>query len=92
MDTQNIDAEDGLYLVKDGELIRIEQDPDELPKVKITHEVHGRLKELQKSMREVLGGYKPDIVLVASALLYDAVNQDNASETVKRFAKTMFLS
>lgn len=81
-----------LYVFKNGNLEHIKRDPDDnLIKVRITDDSSEVLKAIQKKLRKEMNGYKPDITMVASALLESFANkEEEAIECVKAYGKKMF--
>ncbi len=85
-----MEEEDGIYRVQNGILERIHIDDDGLKKLKVGTASFEALRLLQGRMRKVLGGYKPDINLVADAVLLHGVSQDGIEEVVKRHCAAIF--
>ena len=81
-----------LYTVRKGQLEKIPRnEEDGMRKVRITEEAFEAAIEVGKRMRQELGGYKPDISLVASALVMDGLRQiDHSKEVVRAYVVTMF--
>lgn len=81
-----------LYVFKKGALEHIQRDPDDnLRKVRITDDAFEKATVVQRSMRRLLNGYKPDITMVISALIETgASDAEKAAEVVKGYAKKMF--
>lgn len=78
-DAPNADAtkapaliEGGLYVVRDGRLRRIVH-ADGLPRVEVSHQAKDALHDLQRKCRRLLRGFRPDIAILASALIEYAV-------------------
>ena len=81
--------ENQLYIVREGNLVELKTDPEDLKKVKITEDALASVFALQKSLRQKLGGYKPDVTLVCSALLQHATQQEEAMSVVVHYWKNM---
>jgi anthranilate phosphoribosyltransferase len=84
------DLEEGhLYVVKNGELQEIETDPeDTMRKLRLSEDAVKAVTKVQKSIRKLLGGYKPDLTFIASALLVKAAkNEATSQEAVKEYYK-----
>jgi hypothetical protein len=89
-DFENLE-EGNLYAFKRGELYEIETDPDDvMKKVKITEDAFAAVVRLQRCMRKVMQGYKPDIHLICSALIAHAAQRDDASDVVRQFCLELF--
>lgn len=73
-----------------GHLKQIPRHEDDLPRLRIMEEALEALRELSRGMRKEMGGYKPDITLVASALLLDATSRPEAPSIVRDFAIAKF--
>jgi hypothetical protein len=59
-----------LYVLKNGNLEHIPRnDDDGMRRIRITEEAYQVAMEIGRTMRKELQGYKPDVSLVASALL-----------------------
>ena len=84
------DLEDGFYQARKGELRRIEPEDDDLRKIRVTPEVFEAVRDVQKRMRKLLNGHKPDVNLVAEALLLYASKAENIEDAVKRHAASVF--
>lgn len=74
-----------LYKLEDGELIELIIDKDDLRKVKITDDAIKYATEVQKEMRIVLNGYKPDITTVCSALIKAQPDMTTAKKAVAAY-------
>ena len=84
-----------LYVLIDGKhgkghLKQIPRQEDDLPRLRIMEEALEALRALSRGMRKEMGGYKPDITLVASALLLDAASRPEAPGIVRDFAIAKF--
>jgi hypothetical protein len=60
--------EGGLYVVRDGRLRRIVH-ADGLPRVEVSHDAKDVLHALQRRCRRLLRGFRPDIAILASAII-----------------------
>ncbi|RBW47294.1 hypothetical protein DS885_03870 [Psychromonas sp. B3M02] len=78
-------TEGKLYKLENGELIELVIDPDELRKVKITDDAIKSATEVQKKMRKILNGFKPDITTVCSALIKAQANKPDATKVVSNY-------
>ena len=81
------DLEEGeLYVVKNGELEHIQRDPDDtMRKVRLTEDAVKELIVVQRKMRKEMQGYKPDMALVASALVSHAAKLPEAPRLVRLY-------
>jgi len=81
-----------LYRCIDGNMVQIERDPDDNQhKVRLANDAYDGLLLIQKRLRKALNGYRPDITLVASALMkYAADNEEEAINAVKAYALQVF--
>ena len=81
------DLEEGeLYVVKNGELEHIQRDPeDTMRKVRLTEEAVTSVMLVQRKMRKEMQGYKPDMALVASALVSHAAKLPEAPRVVRMY-------
>jgi hypothetical protein len=75
-------AEGGFYVVKRGELVRLERSEDDLPTVPVSRAAKDALLEVRRQCRMALGGYRPDVALVASALVLHACEHCDAQAIV----------
>jgi hypothetical protein len=75
-----------------GHLKQVPRNDDELPRLRITEEALAGVRDLCRGMRKEMGGYRPDVTLVASALLLDAVSRPEAPSLVRHFAIAKFQS
>jgi hypothetical protein len=78
-------TEGKLYKLENGELIELQIDPEELRKVKITDDAIQAATEVQKKMRKLLNGFKPDITTVCSALIKGQAERSDATKVVADF-------
>jgi len=78
-------TEGKLYKYENGEMIELQIDPEELRKVKITDDAIDAATAIQKEMRKVLNGFKPDITTVCSALIKGQANKPDAAKVVADF-------
>lgn len=85
-----LDLEDGLYQAKAGALNKLDVEDDGLKKIRVTPEVFDAVRDVQKRMRKVLGGRKPDVALVAEAMLMYAARAEGIEEAVKQYAASVF--
>ena len=74
-----------LYKLENGELIELVIDQEELRKIKITDDAVQAATEVQKKMRTVLNGFKPDITTVCSALIKAQAEKPDATKVVANF-------
>lgn len=83
--------EGALYVFKKGVLQEIEVDPDDtMRKIKITDSAFKGVVDVQKKMRSVMNGFKPDVSTVCSALIKEASTSPHVVEVVKRFCLDMY--
>lgn len=78
-------TEGKLYRLVNGELEEIILDPNELRKVKITDDAITAATSVQKQMRKLLNGFKPDITTVCSALIKAQAEKPDAAKVVSSF-------
>ena len=74
--------EGGFYVVRGGELVRVERSEDDLPTVPVSHAAKEALLQLRRQCRKALGGYRPDVALVISALVLHACKHHDAQAIV----------
>lgn len=75
-----------LYVVRNGRLQHIERFND-LPKVEVSDGAKEALRVLQRRCRRLLGGFRPDIALVASALIEHAAALPQAQDIIEAYAR-----
>ena len=73
-----------LYLVKEGHLMHVDREGD-MPKVPVSEEAKEALLQLRRRCRRVLGGFRPDVALVASALIQYAASLPQAETIVRDY-------
>ncbi|MET1256990.1 hypothetical protein [Aliikangiella maris] len=78
-------TEGKLYKLVNGELEELVLDPNELRKVKITDDAISAATSVQKQMRNLLNGFKPDITTVCSALIKAQAEKPDASKVVSDY-------
>lgn len=88
------DLEEGaLYVFKQGELHVIETDPDDLmKKIRITPDAFAELSALQRRMRKLMQGYRPDISVLGSALIAHAAQSESADDVVREYVLKIYQS
>lgn len=74
--------EGGFYVMKHGELVRLERSVDDLPTVPMSQAAKDALLQVRRQCRSALGGYRPDVALVASALVLHACEYCDAQAIV----------
>ena len=81
-----------LYTLRRGLLqpIPTRDEDDTLRKIRIMDEAYQGAYALARRLRKPLRGYRPDPVLVISALVLHALRQPEASEVVQTYLKTLF--
>lgn len=82
--------EDGLYQAQAGSLRKLDIEDDGLKKIRVAPEVFDAVREVQKRMRSRLGGRKPDVGLVAEAMLMHAARAEGIEEEVRRYVASVF--
>lgn len=83
--------EDGLYQARGGQLRKLELDEDDTTKkIRVPLEPFEAVVDVQKRMRKLLGGNKPDIGLVAAAMLLAAAEMPDIEEKVRQHALRVF--
>jgi hypothetical protein len=78
-----------LYVVQHCELKHLERPPDDLPRVPISKAARERLLELRRRCRKALGGFRPDVALVASALIEHGACRSDAEAIVAGYFYAM---
>lgn len=87
---EKVDVEDGLYLAQGGKLNKLDVEDDGLKKIRVSLEAFEATRDVQKRMRKLLAGRKPDVALVAEALLLHASKLDGIEEQVRLHAVSVF--
>ena len=85
-----VEVEDGLYRAQSGDLHKLDVEDDGLKKIRVSQEAFEAVREVQKAMRRLLGGHKPDINLVAEAMLMTAAQIDGLEEKVREHAVRVY--
>ena len=78
-----------LYVVQHGALKHLERPSDDLPKVPISPAAREHLLDLRRRCRKALGGFRPDIALVASALIEHGARSQEAEAIVAAYFHAM---
>ena len=73
-----------LYIVQKGQLRHLERESD-LPKVPVSEGAKQALLDLRRGCRGALGGFRPDVALVASALIEHAASLPEAEGIVRAY-------
>ena len=78
-----------LYIVKDGELKHLPRSEDDLPKVPVSEAARDALLQVRRKCRKALGGFRPDLALVTSALVLYACEREPIAIVVDHFHEVM---
>jgi len=78
-----------LYVVKDGELKHLPRSDDDLPKVPVSEAARDALLQVRRKCRKALGGFRPDLALVTSALVLYACEREPIAIVVDHFHEVM---
>lgn len=78
-----------LYIVKDGELKHLPRSDDDLPKVPVSEAARDALLQVRRKCRRALGGFRPDLALVTSALVLYACEREPIAIVVDHFHEVM---
>lgn len=78
-----------LYIVKDGELKHLPRSDDDLPKVPVSEGARDALLQVRRKCRKALGGFRPDLALVTSALVLYACEREPIAIVVDHFHEVM---
>ena len=87
---EKLDVEDGLYQAQAGTLRKLDVEDDGLKKIRVSPEAFEAVRAVQKQMRSRLGGRKPDLALVAEAMLLKAAELEGIEESVRLHALRVF--
>src|SRR3569623_670202 len=80
-----------LYLYRKGTLERVQRDEtDTLRRIKIAEEAFNEVLKLQKGLRGPMGGFKPGIELICSAVLHHYAQSADAQDVVRRYGAEVF--
>jgi hypothetical protein len=84
--TQPNDLQEGeLYVFERGELRHLDRPKDDMPKVPISKSAHECLLDLRRRCRKALGGFRPDVALVVSAIVEHISKLPEATQIVADF-------
>ncbi len=92
-ETEKLLEEGEVYLCRNGKLERLPKADDGLRRIRITDEAYQAAMELGQRLRKDLHGYKPDVSLVASALILDGcrdVDSTQVKEVIGNFVIELF--
>jgi len=82
--------EDGLYRAQSGHLEKLVFEDDGTKKIRVPQPGFEAVVKVQKQMRKVLNGHKPDLSLVAEAMLLAAAEMPGIEEKVRLHAMRVF--
>lgn len=82
--------EDGLYQARGGFLEKLELEDDGTKKIRVSKAGFDAAIGVQKRMRKVLNGHKPDLSIVAEAMLLAAAEMKDVEEKVRLHALRVF--
>lgn len=85
-----VSVEDGLYQARAGNLEKLVFEDDGTKKIRVTQEGFDSIRFVQREMRTLLGGHKPDINLVAEAMIFAAASDSEILEKVRLHALHVF--
>jgi hypothetical protein len=75
-----------LYVFERGELRHIDRPANDMPKVLVSKTAHESLLDLRRRCRKALGGFRPDLALVASAIVEHGACASEAETIVARYS------
>src|SRR3569832_474068 len=80
-----------LYLYRKGTLERVQRDEtDTLRRIKIAEEAFNEVLILLLGLRGLMGGFKPGIELICSAVLHHYAQSADAQDVVRRYGAEVF--
>lgn len=82
--------EDGLYQARAGHLEKLIFEDDGTKKIRVPIAGFDAVVDVQRRMRKLLNGHKPDISLVAEAMLLAAAADSEILEKVRKHAARVF--
>lgn len=82
--------EDGLYQARSGHLEKVIFEDDGTKKIRVPLAGFEAAVKVQRQMRKVLNGHKPDLSLVAEAMLLAAAEMPDVEEKVRLHAMRVF--
>lgn len=82
--------EDGLYQVRGGKIEKLIFEDDGTKKIRVPQAGFEAAVMVQKQMRKILNGHKPDLSLVAEAMLLTAAEDPAILEKVRLHAMRVF--
>jgi hypothetical protein len=85
-----VQIEDGLYQARAGKLYKLDVEEDGLKKIRVSQTAFESVRAVQKRMRKLLGGRKPELNLVAEAMLMHAAQIEGVDEKVREYALMVF--
>jgi hypothetical protein len=85
-----LNIEDGLYRAQAGDLVKLYVEDDGTKKIRVADDVFRAVQQVQRRLRRQLGGRKPDLGLVAEALLWHAAKQEGIEGVVREYAIGVF--
>jgi hypothetical protein len=86
MNTQDDELNEGeIYVVQKGKLKHIQREQDDLKKVPLSDEAHVALLDVRRRCRRAMGGFRPDVALVASALIEFVAPLYESAEIVAKY-------
>ena len=84
------EMEDGLYQARAGNLEKLVFEDDGTKKIRVPQPGFEAVVTVQKRMRKALNGHKPDISLVAEAMLLAAAEMPDIEEKVRQHAQRVY--
>lgn len=85
-----LEMEDGLYQARAGHLEKIVFEDDGTRKIRVSQAGFDAVVNVQKRMRKILNGHKPDLSLVTEAMLLAAADIPEIEEKVRQHAQRVF--
>ena len=81
-----------LYVLRKGRLEHVPRNEDDgMRRIRITEQAYEAAMQIGRWMKADLGGYKPDVSLVVSALVLDRGEKvERTKEVIRQFVVTMF--
>jgi hypothetical protein len=84
------EGEDGFYQARSGNIEKLVFENEGTKKLRVTDEVFQEVVKVQKQMRQILDGRKPDLQLVAEAMLLFAAEEERIIYVVREHCAKVF--
>lgn len=80
-----------LYVYRKGTLEHVQRDEEDTShRIRITDDAYQQILNLQRTLRGAMNGYRPNIEIIASAVLFNYAQIPDAVSAVRTYGRNLF--